>query len=111
MTGPKALPILVPALVTTISIILVAVTFLISKYNEVKDIPSEARPYEVSIKAFSYAMILATLSLTTTFISYSDICLLRSYLVPFIFLSLELLLIIGTTLFLSHKVLDGGLTP
>jgi hypothetical protein len=109
MPGGEISPLFVSSLISIISIVVVAIAFLIPKYNDVKDVPNDAIPYKYAICGFNYALLLAILSLVVYLLSQLKGYGNHGYTAAVVLFLISLLLIISTILYLSHKVLNGGL--
>jgi amino acid transporter len=112
ISDANLLSILVTSIFTSISIILVAVTFFLSRYEEVKEQTKRRwKHYERSIVLMNIALIFAILSLSTVILSILDLVSLFGYTIPVVLFAIEIGIIIFGVFYLSHKSLDGGLTP
>lgn len=107
--GAEVLPVLISAHVSSLSIILVAITFLLSKYEDVKHVEPDRNPYERAIKILNYSLFLASLSILSAGLAYFDVYKSIEYFVSVVLLGLEISLIGGATVYISHKSLQNGL--
>lgn len=102
--------ILATAIASSISILFVAVTFLISQYEQNKHDPEdEWLPYARSTRIMNYALAFAVLGffgVGAYVFGISEDCILW---VSSIMLAIELLLIIGGIMYVSHQSLEEGL--
>lgn len=108
MSIQGTLNILLPSLISSVSIIFVAVTFFIGQYEENKyDIPAER--YAKSIRLMNLALAPAILSLCSIGIHSLGIGNHWTILFAWVLLAMEAVVLVLSVIWVSHSTLDGGL--
>jgi len=108
MTVQSVFNILLPSLISSISIIFVAVTFFISQYEENKhDITADR--YAKSIRLMNLALLPAILSLCSIGLHGFGVGGECVILFAWVLLAIETVILVLSVTWVSHNTLDGGL--
>jgi len=108
MVSEQSLNILLPSLITSISIIFVAVTFFIGQYEGNKHDTAGDR-YATSIRLMNLALAPAVVSLLSVglfAVGVGGSCLI---LFAWVLLAVETLVLVLSVIWVSHNTLESGL--